>query len=94
MHERFLWPSTILVGLAATFLTIAIGNGHVGYGFPFAWKTGGCPPPGIQISAGCFLAIGYDWLRFGLDVAFYILITYVFVHAYLRKFAAKKLRTR
>src|SRR5213083_1378731 len=45
-----LWPTLILIGTFLTLVTVLIGNWIGGYGFPLAWKTGGCPPPGIAIS--------------------------------------------
>ena len=78
------WPVLILTSVIITLATVTVGNWIGGFGFPLAWKTGGCPPPGITISAPCFLAIGYDWLRFGLDVLFYTSICYVVLLALLR----------
>src|SRR5436309_6233866 len=71
-----LWPTLILIGTFLTLVTVLIGNWIGGYGFPLAWKTGGCPPPGIAISTSCLLAIAYDWLGFGLDILFYTAIGY------------------
>lgn len=71
-----LWPTLILIGAILTLGTVLVSNSAGESGFPFTWKTGGCPPPGIEISAKCLLAIGYDWLRFGLDVLFYTLAGY------------------
>src|SRR5438046_3173709 len=71
-----LWPTLILIGTILALSTVTIGNSASGYGFPFPWKTGGCPPPGIAISASCLLAIGSDWLGFGLDVLIYTLVGY------------------
>lgn len=69
-----LWPTPILAGTAVTLFSVLIGNQVIGYGFPLAWKTGGCPPPGIEFSRSCLLAIGFDWLGFGLDLLFYTII--------------------
>src|SRR5437867_12352703 len=69
-----LWPTLILIGTFLTLVTVLIGNWIGGYGFPLAWKTGGCPPPGLAISPSCLLAIAYDWLGFGLDILFYTAI--------------------
>lgn len=71
------WPVLILASVIVTLATVTVGNWMGGFGFPLPWKTGGCPPPGIIVSAACFLAIGYDWLRFGLDVLFYTATGYV-----------------
>jgi len=81
-----LWPTLILIGTILALATVAVGNPANGYGFPFPWKTGGCPPPGIAISASCLLAIGSDWLSFGLDVLFYTFMIYglVFVNSKYR----------
>ena len=78
----FLWSNLIPVATVVTLATVLVGNWGGGYGFPFAWKTGGCPPPGIGISASCLLAIGSDWLSFGLDVVFYTLVGYGLLLAY------------
>jgi|GEM_PF-4206836 len=69
-----LWPTPILAGVALTLLGVLIGNQVRGYGFPVTWKTGGCPPPGIDLSRSCLLSIGFDWLSFGLDLLFFTLI--------------------
>jgi hypothetical protein len=79
-----LWPTPILAGIATALATVLIANGVGGYGFPFAWKTGGCPPPGIVFSASCFLAIGYDWISFGLDVLLYTTIGYGLLFVYTK----------
>jgi hypothetical protein len=73
-RSLILWPTPILIGIAVALLSVLIGNATEGYGFPLVWKTGGCPPPGITASAPCLLAIGHDWLDFGLDALFYILV--------------------
>src|SRR6266704_1683318 len=85
-RPTFLWPGLIVIGTVVTLATVLTGNSASGYGFPLAWKTGGCPPPGIEISAACLLAIGSDWLSFGLDVLFYTFIIYglVFVNSKYR----------
>ncbi|OLE68032.1 hypothetical protein AUF78_17970 [archaeon 13_1_20CM_2_51_12] len=75
-RQILLWPTLVLAGTILTLTTILVGNSASGYGFPFPWKTGGCPPPGIAISVTCLLAIGYDWLGFGLDVLIYTLVGY------------------
>ena len=87
----FLWSNLILVATIVTFATLLVGNWAGGYGFPLAWKTGGCPPPGIEISAPCLLAIGYDWLNFGLDVLFYTLVGYGILLARAKYRAALRL---
>jgi hypothetical protein len=81
-----LWPALILIGTILALATVTVGNSANGYGFPFPWKTGGCPPPGIAISASCLLAISSDWLSFGLDVVFYTFLIYglVFVNSKYR----------
>ncbi len=79
-----LWPTLILIGTFLTLVTVLIGNWMGGYGFPLAWKTGGCPPPGIAISTSCLLAIAYDWLGFGLDILFYTAIGYGLLLAYAK----------
>jgi hypothetical protein len=76
-----LWPVLILVGVALALLTVLVGDPIRGYGFPLAWKTGGCPPPGIEISESCLLAISSDWVSFGLDVLFYTFVSYGLVLA-------------
>jgi hypothetical protein len=79
-----LWPTPILAGLALAFVSVLIGNEVAGYGFPLAWKTGGCPPPGIELSRSCLIAIGFDWLGFGLDFLFYALIGYGLIFVYTK----------
>jgi hypothetical protein len=69
-----LWPTPILAGLALALISVLVGNQVGGYGFPLAWRTGGCPPPGIELSRSCLVAIGFDWLSFGLDLLFYTII--------------------
>jgi hypothetical protein len=69
-----LWPTPILAGIALTLVGVLIGNQVRGYGFPVVWKTGGCPPPGIDLSRSCLLSIGFDWFGFGLDLLFFTLI--------------------
>jgi hypothetical protein len=76
-----LWSNLILIGTIVTLATVFVGYWARGYGFPLPWRTGGCPPPGIEISASCLIAIGYDWLSFGLDVMFYTLVGYGLVLA-------------
>jgi hypothetical protein len=87
------WPSLILIGAAFTLATVFVGNWTGGYGFLLAWKTGGCPPPGIEISASCLLAIGYDWLNFGLDVLFYTFVGYGLVLVYAKYRARRTARS-
>ena len=87
------WPSLILIGAVFTLATVFVGNWTSGYGFPLAWKTGGCPPPGIEISASCLLAIGYDWLSFGLDVLFYTFVGYGLVLVYAKYRARRTARS-
>lgn|SRR6266852_1939819 len=76
-----LWSNLILMGTVLTLATVLVGNSVGGFGFPLAWKTGGCPPPGIEISASCLLAIGHDWLSFGLDILLYTFAGYGLVLA-------------
>jgi len=87
------WPNLILIGAAFTLATVFVGNGISAYGFPLAWKTGGCPPPGTEISASCLLAIGYDWLNFGLDVLFYTFVGYGLVLVYAKYRARRTARS-
>ena len=87
------WPNLILIGAVFTLATVFVGNWISGYGFPLAWKTGGCPPPGIEISASCLLAIGYDWLNFGLDVLFYTFVAYGLVLVYTKYRARRTARS-
>ena len=77
-----LWPTLILIGTILALATVTIGNSASGYGFPFPWKTGGCPPPGIAISLSCLIAVGSDWLSFGADAVIYTLVVYGLVLAY------------
>jgi hypothetical protein len=83
-HHFLLWPTPILAGVAIALVSVLISNGVGAYGFPLAWKTGGCPPPGIVFSTTCFLAIGHDWLGFGLDALFYTTIGYGLLIAYIK----------
>ena len=94
VHLRFLWPTIIAAGIGAAFLSVIMGNGIAGYGFPLVWRTGGCPPPGIQISASCLLAISYDWIRFGLDALFYTVIASVLFFYYTKRKAQRVLGVR
>jgi hypothetical protein len=87
------WPSLILIGAVLALATVFVGNGTSGHGFPLAWKPGGCPPPGIEISASCLLAIGYDWLNFGLDVFFYTFVGYGLVLVYAKYRARRTVRS-
>jgi len=88
----FLWSNLILIGTILTFASVLVGDPRGGYGFPLAWKTGGCPPPGIAITATCLLAIGYDWLIFGLDVLVYTFVGYGILLAYSKYRVAKRIR--
>ncbi len=88
----FLWPFLILMGAILTLATVLVGDSVRGYGFPFPWKTAGCPPPGIEISASCFLAIGYDWLSFGLDVLLFTFAGYGLMLAYTKYRARRRAR--
>jgi hypothetical protein len=88
-----LWPNLILIGAVLSLATVFVGNWTSGYGFPLAWKTGGCPAPGIEISASCLLAIGYDWLNFGLDVLFYTFAGYGPVLVYAKYRARRRVRS-
>ena len=88
-----LWSNLLLIGAFITLATVLVGNSTTGYGFPLAWKTGGCPPPGIALSASCLFAIGSDWLSFGLDALFYTFVGYGLVLA-LANYRARKLGRR
>ena len=68
-----------------TLATVIVPNWMGGYGFPLAWKNGGCPQPGVAITESCLLAIGIDWLSFGFDVLFYTAIVYGLVFAYTNR---------
>jgi hypothetical protein len=85
-----LWPTLLMAGAALTLGTVLVDSSASGYGFPFPWKTGGCPPPGIEISEYCLLAIGSDWLSFGLDLLFYTLVGYGLLLAYAKYHARKR----
>lgn len=85
-----LWPTLLVVAAVLTLVTTLVGSSAGGYGFPFAWRIGGCPPPGIEISASCLLAIGSDWLSFGFDVLFYTLVGYGLLLAYAKYHARKR----
>lgn len=85
-----LWPTLIVSGTILALTTVLVGNSTGGYGFPLAWKTGGCPPPGIEISSSCLLAIGSDWLSFGLDVVFYTLVGYGLLLAFAKYRARRR----
>jgi hypothetical protein len=84
-----LWSNLLLIGTILTLATGLVCNPIRGFGFPFPWKTGGCPPPGVEISASCLLAIGHDWLSFGLDVLFYTLVGYGLVLGWAKYHAGK-----
>ena len=88
----FLWSNLLLIGTILTLASVLLGDSRGGYGFPLAWKTGGCPPPGIAITEPCLLAIGYDWLSFGLDVLIYTFIGYGILLAYSKYRVAKQIR--
>ena len=88
-----LWPTLILIGTILALATVTVGNSANGYGFPLPWKTGGCPPPGIAISASCLLAIGADWLSFGLDVLFYTFMIYGLVFVKSKYHARRRARS-
>ena len=88
------FPILVAIAVLVTLLTgYFIGNWvfnfggtlywEWGYGFPFPWITGGCPPPGSGILARC-VPIGYNWLVFGLDVLFYTAVGYGFLLVYLK----------
>jgi hypothetical protein len=83
-RSLLLWPTPVLAGIAIALLSVFVTNGAATYGFPLAWKTGGCPPPGIVFTLSCFIAIGYDWLEFGLDALFYTTVVYGLLLAYVK----------
>jgi hypothetical protein len=78
-----------MIAAILSLVTVLVGDPVRGYGFPLAWKTGGCPPPGIELSASCLLAIGYDWISFGLDLLLYTFLSYGLVLA-SSKYRARK----
>jgi hypothetical protein len=84
IRSLLLWPTPVLAGIAATLLSVVVNDGVAASGFPLAWKTGGCPPPGIVFTPSCFIAIGYDWLGFGLDALFYTTVGYGLLLVYLK----------
>jgi len=86
----FLWSNLILLGTILAIVSVLVGGPRGGYGFPLDWKTGGCPPPGIAVSTTCLLAIGYDWLSFGLDALIYTFIGYGILLAYSRYHVRKQ----
>jgi hypothetical protein len=88
----FLWPTLILIGTILTLASMLVGDAVRGYGFPFAWETGGCPPPGIAVSESCLLAIGSDWLSFGLDILFYTLVGYALLLVYAKYHVRRRVR--
>jgi len=92
-RQILLWSNLLLIAAIVTLVTVVIGDSVHGYGFPFPWKTGGCPPPGIAISASCLLAIGHDWLSFGLDVVFYVFVGYGLILAYTKYQARRRARS-
>jgi hypothetical protein len=85
-----LWSTLLVIATILTLVTVVVGDPVRGYGFPFAWKTGGCPPPGIELSASCLLAIGYDWISFGLDLLLYAFVGYALVLASSKYRAGKR----
>ena len=87
----FLWSNLILIATLLTLATVLIGNSQHGYGFPLAWKTGGCTPPGISVSVSCLRAIVSDWLSFGVDVLLYTFVAYVLVLSYSKYLARRRL---
>ena len=87
-----LWPTLIMIGTIIALATVLVGNSVTGYGFPFSWKTGGCPPPGIAISLSCLIAVGSDWLSFGLDALIYTFIGFGILLAYSKYRVAKQIR--
>ncbi|HVH16124.1 MAG TPA: hypothetical protein VNA15_10465 [Candidatus Angelobacter sp.] len=86
-----LWPTLLLVGTILTLTTVLVGNSANGYGFPLAWKTGGCPPPGLAASVSCLQAIVSDWLSFGVDVLLYTFVGYGLVLFYSKYLARRRL---
>lgn len=86
-----LWPTLILVGTVLTLTTVLVGNSASGYGFPLAWKTGGCPPPGLAVSASCLRAVVSDWLSFGADVLLYTFVGYGLVLFYSKRLTGRRL---
>ena len=87
-----LWPTLIMIGTIIALATVLVGNSVTGYGFPFSWKTGGCPPPGIAISLSCLIAVGSDWLSFGADAVIYTLVVYGLVLAYAKSQRGRRAR--
>jgi hypothetical protein len=75
------WPTLLLLAAILTLATVLVGDPVRGYGFPFAWKTGGCPAPGIELWTSCLLAIGYDWISYGLDLLLFTFVGYGLVLA-------------
>src|SRR5881398_107235 len=64
-----LWPTLILIGTFLTLVTVLIGNWIGGYGFPLAWKTGGCPHLASQSPhRACSLSLMTGWAS---DLTFY-----------------------
>ncbi len=63
-----------MLRLLPLFLAIGVGATlSFGSGFPFHWKIGGCPPPGVLIPC---VPITYNWFNFGVDVLSYTLLGY------------------
>src|SRR5437660_12924744 len=87
-----LWPTLILTGTILALATLTIGHSASGYGFPFPWKTGRCPPPGIAISLSCLIAVGSDWLSVGVDAVMYTLVVYGLVLAYAKSQRGRRTR--
>lgn len=87
----FLWSNLILIATLLTFATVLVGNSQHGYGFPLAWKTGGCAPSGIAVSVSCLRAIVSDWLSFGVDVLLYTFVGYCLLLYYSKYLARRRL---
>ncbi len=87
-----LWPTLIMIGTIIALATVLVGNSVTGYGFPFSWETGGCPPPGIVISLSCLIAVGSDWLSFAVDAIIYTLVVYGLVLAYAKSQRGRRTR--
>jgi hypothetical protein len=85
-----LWPTLIVFGTILTLITALVGNSAAGYGFPLAWMSGGCPPPGIAVSVSCLKAIGSDWLSFGADVLLYTFVGYGVGLSYSKYVASRR----
>jgi hypothetical protein len=98
LRERFLelnrlvvlWPTLIVVGTVLTLTTVLVGNAASGYGFPLAWMTEGCAPPGIEASVACLRAIGSDWLSFGVDALLHTFVGYGVGLSYSKYVASRR----